>query len=721
MVGSIVQINLIFYLLLSVFVVGNGTEDPWSFIVIADWHQAEPFPTEGDNATIYDELSSQVHYVREKFGGDLVVLPGDSNSGHWTTEEFAENFRPELKIEERVLLAGRNCYGTMKKLFTEAGYQHVLIAVGDHELGDNDWNSHKVKYLRSFRQGFAESFNLEPTTGDFLFDKNIRTVPSRPLETPYRQTSYAYQHKNVLFITLDVFALKKDDFMDKKKGLGGWGRVTGTVTGSEKGGHLKWFEDVLREANKIDTVKHIIVQAHLPVIHPVRNYQSSGMFIDHGEDSNLWKAMVKYGVDIYLAGEVHSTTVTKARESDLLQIASRGNFLSNLLAIEVTDDVLNITSYKSYGRKSSFDENYVAFGNLIVKKTICNAIDKEINVMTRDFAKENNNDGERSRTAFIMCGSRSGSCSKRNPKRVSVKTKHQVRCCSDSRMKSPQNQKKKNCPYAATCLKKSIFYGIKFGGWKEHTCKGLCSGKVTYRQAKIICAKAGGNICTKSQLSKDCATGSGCKYESEMVWAKRDPFTESPSTSPRASPSNIPSLSPSNIPSRPPSDIPSLPPSNIPSRPPSDIPSLSPSNIPSRPPSDIPSLPPSNIPSLSPSDIPSLPPSDIPSLSPSDIPSLPPSNIPSLSPSKIPSLSPSNLPSFSSAPTVFPRCTDISSSGVLELLDRSSALIHFNFNESIPMRNPGMQYSNPNRTYHSEIRGINCTKSLPNHGSLGRT
>ena len=66
-----------------------------------------------------------------------MVLPGDSNVGKWDMKAFATKFRPELKISKRVLLAGRNCYGAMRAIFVEAGYDHILMAVGDHELGGN--------------------------------------------------------------------------------------------------------------------------------------------------------------------------------------------------------------------------------------------------------------------------------------------------------------------------------------------------------------------------------------------------------------------------------------------------------------------------------------------------------------------------------------------------------------------------------------------------------
>jgi len=47
-----------------------------------------------------------------------------------------------------------------------------------------------------------------------------------------------------------------------------------------------------------------VVQAHLPILEPVRTINSSGMFFDKGENSQFFKAMQQFNVDVYFAGEV---------------------------------------------------------------------------------------------------------------------------------------------------------------------------------------------------------------------------------------------------------------------------------------------------------------------------------------------------------------------------------------------------------------------------------
>lgn len=72
-----------------------------------------------------------------------------------------------------------------------------------------------------------------------------------------------------------------------------------TVTCSVKSKDLKWFENVLKSSRNDSTIRHIFVQGHVPIQHPVRKTRSSGQFFDEGVDSKFWKLMEKYEVDIY--------------------------------------------------------------------------------------------------------------------------------------------------------------------------------------------------------------------------------------------------------------------------------------------------------------------------------------------------------------------------------------------------------------------------------------
>jgi hypothetical protein len=71
-------------------------EEPWRFITLADWHLAEiyvqPNKYIGGGARNFASLKM----LKANYGGELVMLPGDSNRGHWDTPEFIKSFEPGL-------------------------------------------------------------------------------------------------------------------------------------------------------------------------------------------------------------------------------------------------------------------------------------------------------------------------------------------------------------------------------------------------------------------------------------------------------------------------------------------------------------------------------------------------------------------------------------------------------------------------------------------------
>ena len=237
-------------------------------------------------------------------------------------------------------------------------------------VGDNPWSSlqqDKVLGLSDYRASFVESFNLNDD-GSFKFDEPIGSALSRPIGTPFEYTSFAHVHKNALFVTIDAFhrvTFDGNNYFDRENGFGGEGYITCTVTGD----HLSWFESVLEAGKSDNSIKHIFVQAHVPVLQPVRKSDCSGQFMDGGTDSAFWKAMRKYGVDVYFPGEVHANTVSKDDESDLLQVVSRGVRISNYLAVDVNDNGFSITAYNEIGTKWRFNGEYESYGWLNVDKS----------------------------------------------------------------------------------------------------------------------------------------------------------------------------------------------------------------------------------------------------------------------------------------------------------------------------------------------------------------
>ena len=336
-------------------------EEPWRFITLADWHLAELYVQPSRFPGGMEQNVAGLKMLKAQYGGELVMLPGDSNGGHWDTEQFIKSFNPKLTPAESILQAGELCYTGMVGAFKEAGYSRLLMAVGDHELGDNPWPAGAAvsRHQAEFRQAFASVFNINPDNGEFIYDKPIGEAASRPLGTKYETTSYAYQYKNVLFVTVDVFHQEDPD-----KNIGKQGSVTGAVTGK----HLAWLDRVLSEARKDSSIKHIFVQAHLPVLQPVRRVNSSGMLMDDEMESDFWKTLRKHKVDIYFAGEVHSNTVTKDPSSDLVQVVTRAKWLNNFVTVDVTDEVIDITLYNQAAPRPS-DGEYDVYGKFVIDKS----------------------------------------------------------------------------------------------------------------------------------------------------------------------------------------------------------------------------------------------------------------------------------------------------------------------------------------------------------------
>lgn len=229
-------------------------------------------------------------------------------------------------------------------------------------LGDNFWEKDTNKSILQpqFRETFTSNFNFD-YDGNPKYTESIGNISSRPIGTVYENSSYAYIHLNTLIVTVDVLFQESPSVE-----IGAYGTVTGQVNSE----HLIWFKSVLEEGNTLSGVKHIVVQGHFPVLYPVRKTKSSGMYMDNHDKSEFWQAMRDNSVDIYFCGEAHLVSVLKDEESDLIQIVGRGNFFSNFLAVDITDDTIDVTSYDEDGpEKTMFNYNYQSSGHLRLSKS----------------------------------------------------------------------------------------------------------------------------------------------------------------------------------------------------------------------------------------------------------------------------------------------------------------------------------------------------------------
>ena len=91
-------------------------EEPWRFLTLADWHIAEVYVHPDQYREETKEILASLKMLKANYGGELVMLPGDSNGGHWDTEEFIKRFNPKLTPAESILQAGELCYTGMARI-----------------------------------------------------------------------------------------------------------------------------------------------------------------------------------------------------------------------------------------------------------------------------------------------------------------------------------------------------------------------------------------------------------------------------------------------------------------------------------------------------------------------------------------------------------------------------------------------------------------------------
>jgi len=107
---------------------------------------------------------------------------------------------------------------------------------------------------------------------------------------------------------------------------------------------------------------------------------------------------------------------------------------------------------------------------------------------------------------FIVCGKQQNadeeSCSREN-ELVDDNHLNQVRCCSGR----PLPGGKVNCA------------SIPMPIWAESPLGGVCYHDRSHKIAECLCKENGARLCTKDELLDDCAAGTGCSFDSEMVWS----------------------------------------------------------------------------------------------------------------------------------------------------------------------------------------------------------
>ncbi len=250
-----------------------------------------------------------------------VLVAGDLTNGRWGYDDLdSGNFGPvDTRAERRLALqrAARTYYPQWQQRFADHDLS-AFPAMGDHEYGDNPWPRRKRLLAEDFKTEFARVFTRDAAGRPAFAD--------RP-RGPARLTAYAGRPTpDLQVVTLDVFDITRDRARVKVDRL-----------------QLRWLRSVLRRAQR-DGVEWVVVQAHTPILGPVRARTSSGLTYPGAEDSRLWKVFKRFGVDLYLAGEVHDTTTLAS--DGIVQISHGGIFqfsLTTALVLDVYDDRMYVT------------------------------------------------------------------------------------------------------------------------------------------------------------------------------------------------------------------------------------------------------------------------------------------------------------------------------------------------------------------------------------------
>jgi len=269
-------------------------DEAWTFVSLPDFLNFDiEYPQEGwEDALgfILDSMKSE--------DPAFVMVAGDLVMGHWgTTREEIDEW-------------AQRYYPPWLERFEDHGLE-VFTAIGDHEVGDNPWRGDKAKAVVAYKEAFARHLAMPRNGPEHM-----------------KGTAFHWRHRNVLFVSVDVF----------EEGQGKQGEIVAQVTGRQ----LAWLDRVLEEHR--DDVDHIVVMGHTPILRPVRTFSSSGMLLEEGRNSQLWKTMARHHVDLYLCGEVHAVTCTRL---DGIQQVAHGGLIGrttkpNYMVVTVHHDRLEL-------------------------------------------------------------------------------------------------------------------------------------------------------------------------------------------------------------------------------------------------------------------------------------------------------------------------------------------------------------------------------------------
>lgn len=269
----------------------------WTFVSMPDFINVDcDYPQPG-----WEDALSYILESVKKEKPDFLVVAGDLVMGEWDG--------PEWNDKDSITKYSNRYYSAWINRMNDHGLK-FYAAIGDHEIGDNDWPTQKrFEAVSLYKEAFA---------------KNLKMPENGPAHM--KGTAFWWRHKDVLFISTDIF----------EEGKSRNGLIKLGVTGEQ----LSWLKNVLEENAD---VAHKIVVGHAPILGPVRKWSSSALMIPGGRDSEFWQTMKEYDVDAYLCGEVHAITCTE--RDGIMQIAHGGligyNTRTNYMVVHVSRDKID--------------------------------------------------------------------------------------------------------------------------------------------------------------------------------------------------------------------------------------------------------------------------------------------------------------------------------------------------------------------------------------------
>ena len=313
----------------SVAAINDTFPDPAAYSAAMTGLAAPAFTNNGNNsitadmASVYNQLFAE---MQTNAGGNAstFLVAGDLINGRWpqTSNGLINNFGGG-NLAGALDNAADIYYAFHREVARQHGFTDYLGAIGDHDIGDNDWslNSSRANNVDNMKRAFGRAM-VDPLGLPATWNGISSTAPAGLGE--YDEGSFVKQVNNTLFVTVDVFRWEGAGIQQHP-----WfGSVTPEITGTvgDANSHLGWLDAVLTAADNDATIDHVIVQGHTPVLSGVRKQASSGMMMQQRDDSTFWQVLQSHDhqnggkVRMYFGGEVHTVTSTKDPESDIVQL-----------------------------------------------------------------------------------------------------------------------------------------------------------------------------------------------------------------------------------------------------------------------------------------------------------------------------------------------------------------------------------------------------------------